>query len=329
MPRLTRSNRSTGSGPMSCCGKPAQPADASATSKTPTRRHDRAPLRRRSAAVSNTSRPPLDPQRPCIMTPAPALTNRARLPPTYSQPQADTLGRAEGFPRFFGGWSTLRRGYSRRTLVELKQGFKLGSFEVRPLTGEVSGADGTAHLEPKVMEVLAALAQRPGDVVEREELLARVWGARAAVADEPLTRCIAELRRVLGDSRQTPVFIQTIPKRGYRLLCAVTPLAARAAAAPATLAQPEAEPAATDPRPAASRARRRATHPIALGGGFAAAIALGAIALWAMGRGAAESGATDAIARNTIAVLPFTDVGGSAESAYFGEGLADEILNRL
>ena len=50
----------------------------------------------------------------------------------------------------------------RRALVELKQGFRLGSWEVRPLTGEVSGADGTVHLEPKVMEVLAALAQRPG-----------------------------------------------------------------------------------------------------------------------------------------------------------------------
>jgi DNA-binding winged helix-turn-helix (wHTH) protein len=99
--------------------------------------------------------------------------------------------------------------------VELKQGFRLGSWEVRPLTGEVSGADGTVHLEPKVMEVLAALAQQPGEVVEREELLRRVWGARAAVADEPLTRCIAELRRVLGDSWQTPVFIQTIPTR-YR-----------------------------------------------------------------------------------------------------------------
>ena len=81
------------------------------------------------------------------------------------------------------------------------------------------------------MEVLAALAQRPGEVVEREELLRRVWGSRAAVADEPLTRCIAELRRVLGDSRQTPIFIQTIPKRGYRLICPVTPLAPTAAAA--------------------------------------------------------------------------------------------------
>jgi TolB-like protein/DNA-binding winged helix-turn-helix (wHTH) protein len=219
--------------------------------------------------------------------------------------------------------------------VELKQGFKLGSFEVRPLTGEVSGAGGTAHLEPKVMEVLAALAQRPGEVVEREELLRRIWGARAAVADEPLTRCIAELRRVLGDSRQTPAFIQTIPKRGYRLLCPVTPLA-RPATAPAAPLPPVAGPAAAEPRqtiaaqaPGPTPARRGATHPAVLGGGFAAALALTAIALWAMGRGAAENGDIDTIARNTIAVLPFLDVGGIPDGAYFGEGLADEILNRL
>jgi TolB-like protein/DNA-binding winged helix-turn-helix (wHTH) protein/Tfp pilus assembly protein PilF len=219
----------------------------------------------------------------------------------------------------------------RRTLVELKQGFKLGAFEVRPLTGEVFGADGTAHLEPKVMEVLAALAQRPGEVVEREELLARVWGARAAVADEPLTRCIAELRRVLGDSRQTPAFIQTIPKRGYRLLCPVTPLAARTplAATPQQHSSETAErpPAAAAPLASAST-RRRSTHPAVLVSGLAA-LTVTAIALWAMGRDAAEMGGAETIGRNTIAVLPFTDVGGSPDSDYFGEGLADEILNRL
>ena len=221
--------------------------------------------------------------------------------------------------------------------MELKQGFKLGSFEVRPLTGEVSGANGTAHLEPKVMEVLAALAQRPGEVVEREELLARVWGARAAVADEPLTRCIAELRRVLGDSRQTPAFIQTIPKRGYRLLCPVTPLARAAvapapaepaAAAPAAAVPVAAAPAGAEPLQPRAPARRRATHPAVIGSGFAAALALVGIALWSMGRSSAENGNTEVAARNTIAVLPFT-VGGSPDSAYFGEGLADEILNRL
>ena len=101
--------------------------------------------------------------------------------------------------------------------MELKSGFKVGPWEVRPLTGELTGGGEPARLEPKVMEVLVALAQQPGEVVEREELLRRVWGNRAAVSDEPLTRCIAELRRAFGDSRQAPTYIQTIPKRGYRL----------------------------------------------------------------------------------------------------------------
>jgi TolB-like protein/DNA-binding winged helix-turn-helix (wHTH) protein/Tfp pilus assembly protein PilF len=215
--------------------------------------------------------------------------------------------------------------------VELKQGFKLGRWEVRPLTGEVSAADGTVHLEPKVMEVLAALAQRPGEVVEREELLRRIWGARAAVADEPLTRCIAELRRVLGDSRQTPAFIQTIPKRGYRLLCPVTPLAAPAALSPAAAQAPEPAqlPAVPQPPPSTAAAAPRRTHAAVLGTGLGAALVLTGIAIWAMSRGPADTGAGETIERNTIAVLPFTDVGSSPDSAYFGEGLADEILSRL
>jgi TolB-like protein/DNA-binding winged helix-turn-helix (wHTH) protein/Tfp pilus assembly protein PilF len=223
--------------------------------------------------------------------------------------------------------------------VELKQGFKLGPFEVRPLTGDVAGAEGTQHLEPKVMEVLHALAQHPGEVVEREELLKRIWGARAAVADEPLTRCIAELRRALGDSRQTPVFIQTIPKRGYRLVCSVEPLAAPCGlAAPPVVAPayPEATQTERDAAPTRSAGhsaetawRPRAVHPALAGGGLVSVLALAAIALWATTRPAPDNRSGEPIDRNTIAVLPFTDVGGTDDGAYFGEGLADEILSRL
>lgn len=206
--------------------------------------------------------------------------------------------------------------------MELKQGFQLGAFEVRPLTGEVTGAGSTTHLEPKVMEVLAALAERPGDVVERDELLQRIWGNRAAVADEPLTRCIAELRRVLGDSRQNPKFIQTIPKRGYRLLCPVTALAS-APALTLTAGLPPSAPETSVPSPH-RRVQIYKSVPALL---VPVLLALAGIAVWAMSRALTESG--ELIERNTIAVLPFIDVGGSPDDAYFGEGLADEILNRL
>jgi DNA-binding winged helix-turn-helix (wHTH) protein len=107
---------------------------------------------------------------------------------------------------------------------DLKHGFRLGPWEVRPLRGEIRGAEETLHLEPKVMEVLLVLARRSEEVVERDDLLRLIWTSRGAVSDEPLTRCIKELRRALKDSRQTPAYIQTIPKRGYRLLVPVMTL---------------------------------------------------------------------------------------------------------
>lgn len=208
------------------------------------------------------------------------------------------------------------------------------------MTGEVAAAGGTQHLEPKVMEVLVALAEHAGEVVEREELLRCVWGSRAAVADEPLTRCIAELRRALGDSRQTPAFIQTIPKRGYRLLCAIEPLAPPRelavktelmASQPAAGPERDATPAhENDAAPAAAPAApRRAARPALLGGGIVAVLAMAAAALWVAPRGAPDGGTAGRVDRNTIAVLPFTAVGGGPDGAYFGEGLADEILSRL
>jgi TolB-like protein/Tfp pilus assembly protein PilF len=105
---------------------------------------------------------------------------------------------------------------------------------------------------------------------------------------------------------------------------------ARTAAEPRAPAEPLPSAAAT-PQPAAATAAapRRRPHPAVLGSGLIAALLLVGIALWALGRGPAGSAGSEPIDRNTIAVLPFTDVGSSPDSAYFGEGLADEILSRL
>lgn len=69
------------------------------------------------------------------------------------------------------------------------------------------------------MDVLTALARRPGEVVTREALLAEVWGD-TAISGDGLFRHISELRRALGDDARNPTFIQTIPKRGYLLMSA-------------------------------------------------------------------------------------------------------------
>jgi len=88
----------------------------------------------------------------------------------------------------------------------------------------LSDAERTRHLQPRTMDVLVCLASRAGDVVPRDELISCVWGPRA-VSDEPLTRCIHEIRRQLDDEAGSPLYIQTIPKRGYRVIAPVTPLA--------------------------------------------------------------------------------------------------------
>jgi hypothetical protein len=67
------------------------------------------------------------------------------------------------------------------------------------------------------MEVLICLAAEAKETLTREELLDRVWGERC-VSDEVLTHAITELRHALGDDPSNPTYIETIPKRGYRLL---------------------------------------------------------------------------------------------------------------
>lgn len=76
-------------------------------------------------------------------------------------------------------------------------------------------------LRAKSFDLFALLASRPGHLFAREELIDRVWRGRA-VSPDVLTGCIREIRRVLGDQRQSPQWIETVPGSGYRLLQAVT-----------------------------------------------------------------------------------------------------------
>src|SRR6516225_8418311 len=85
----------------------------------------------------------------------------------------------------------------------------------------ISHRGTTVHLEPKIMEVLACLAQQAGQTVSKETLFQTVWRGMV-VTDDVLTRCIVELRRAFGDDAREPHIIQTIPKRGYRLVAPVT-----------------------------------------------------------------------------------------------------------
>jgi DNA-binding winged helix-turn-helix (wHTH) protein/tetratricopeptide (TPR) repeat protein/TolB-like protein len=103
----------------------------------------------------------------------------------------------------------------------LDNDFQVGEWVVKPHTNMIEGPKGETHLEPKAMQVLALLAQRCGDVVQKQEILEDVWEG-TYVSDEVLPNAIWELRKALGDDARRPTFIQTVPKKGYRLIAHVT-----------------------------------------------------------------------------------------------------------
>ena len=108
---------------------------------------------------------------------------------------------------------------------DLRHGFRLGPWNIEPLRGAVTGPNGEAqHLEPKVMDTLSVLVEHANELVTREDLFDAVWQGQS-VSDERLTHVIAELRNALEDDRGHPRFIETVPKRGYRLIGQVRPLA--------------------------------------------------------------------------------------------------------
>src|SRR5664279_5447472 len=116
---------------------------------------------------------------------------------------------------------------------------KIGDWSVDRATNEISRGAELVHLEPKVVDLLFALAQRADQVVSREELLAQVWSG-VVVGEDVLTQGVIKLRKALGDNSREPVYIQTIPKRGYRLIAPVAWLEAADMEAPSP-ARPPAE----------------------------------------------------------------------------------------
>ncbi|MDJ0698670.1 MAG: winged helix-turn-helix domain-containing protein [Woeseiaceae bacterium] len=206
--------------------------------------------------------------------------------------------------------------------MNLRNGFTLGSWTVLPLEGRVVGDQGSRAVRPKTMDVLLCLVEAGGDVVERDDLLRKVWGERA-VSDEPLTRCIGELRRAFGDARADPEYILTIPKRGYRILKTPGPLRD----APVSTAQTAARPRHSFLRRVFDTVRKPTVALSLLVFAVLAGMAIENV----IERIAQENTAKTARshAERSIAVLPFVDMSPGQDQAYMGDGIAEEVLNLL
>lgn len=112
---------------------------------------------------------------------------------------------------------------------------QVGEWRVAPALNELSRAGECVRIEPKAMELLVFLAQRREEVVSREELLSALWPG-VIVGDNALTQVVTKLRKALGDTAREPSYIESISKRGYRLIAAVDRLERPVPPAPAVAA---------------------------------------------------------------------------------------------
>lgn len=108
--------------------------------------------------------------------------------------------------------------------ADLLKGFYLGDLLIEPAKGRVTSRQGSEHLPPKATEVLLCLARRPGEIVTHDELIECAWGEHQGSRDA-VTHAVSEVRHALNDQKDDPEFIQTLPRRGYRLLVTPTPAA--------------------------------------------------------------------------------------------------------
>src|SRR5579885_1333603 len=100
------------------------------------------------------------------------------------------------------------------------QGYwRFGDFELDPKAGTLSRRGQVLKIQPQPLRVLIVLVEHPGEAVSREELRSRVWGSDTFVEfDQGLNYCIRQIRLALGDDAGKPVYLETLPKQGYRFI---------------------------------------------------------------------------------------------------------------
>ena len=193
--------------------------------------------------------------------------------------------------------------------VQSPQRICFRDFELDSTSGELHKDGQKVPLPPKAFEVLRCLAERPGELVTREDLRARLWTADTFVEfDDSLNHAVKKLRQVLGDSAESPQFIETLPRYGYRFIASMN-------------GTPTSEPAR----------KREREFPTAALISLLALLALVA-ALFTYDVGGLRhrlSGRPADPAIRSLAVLPLSNLTGDPQQDYFVDGMTDALITDL
>jgi TolB-like protein/DNA-binding winged helix-turn-helix (wHTH) protein len=186
--------------------------------------------------------------------------------------------------------------------------FRLGDWLVQPSLNRISRGETTVTLELKVMQVLVCLAENKGDVVTRQYLTEMVW-ATEFISDNTVTHAITELRNALDDDAKNPTYIETIHRRGYRLVAPVQLVEEAGGRFDVTVAA----------------ARPRWPHVLAV----VIAAVIGLLVILppeALFQSRGDAPEREELPR--IVVLPFENLG-PPDDEYFADGVTEEIISRL
>ena len=210
-----------------------------------------------------------------------------------------------------------------------KREIRFDGWNVDFASGEVTRDGHTHRLQDQPLQILDELTLRRGEVVTREHLIARLWPTGVVEFDTGLNTAIRKLRSALGDDADTPRYIETLPRKGYRFIGRIdTPVQPPA---PASTGSTPAAPATPGGPPTGRRAsdRRAPIRRLALGfGSLIAAIILSVVA-WRMPGKLFQAEPALPEALPTVVVLPLVDMSVEQNEQALCDGLTEELSNWL
>jgi TolB-like protein/DNA-binding winged helix-turn-helix (wHTH) protein len=201
---------------------------------------------------------------------------------------------------------------------------RIGAWCVDPTSGQISRDGETARVEVRTMRLLLCLAEHAGEVVSIDDLLNQVW-SEVTVAPDSVYQAVASLRRLLGDDPKQPIYIETVPRLGYRMVATISPWTDRCIE-DQSIAQTRDAPTL------GPRLRARLTW----AGGALLCLALVVVFLFAFQfRGKVANNnhsASPGIApqpQKSIAVLPFLDLTEGMKEEEFADGMTEELIDKF
>ncbi len=196
---------------------------------------------------------------------------------------------------------------------------KFGAFELDLDILEIRKGGSLLRLKPQPFRVLAYLAENAGRVILREELREQIWGTDTFVDFERgLNSCMTQIRAVLNDEADSPRYIETLPRRGYRFLAEVEVISGNGHRLSSSATQAS---AMSDARDSSGSAAKLFSWVF---GAAAVIVLVSTVTFFAIRQNSPPSANTQP--RIMLAVLPFQNLSGDDQQEFFGDGMTEEMI---